>query len=68
MKDRNINPDGLEALARKAYGDDSRVEKARGIANACVGITDEDRCEAAYKIFHCLHEQAHSQDLSADDL
>lgn len=68
MKDRNINPDGLEALARKAYGDDSRVEKARGIANACVGITDQDRCDAAYKIFDCIHKEAHSQGLSADDL
>lgn len=68
MKDRNINPDGLAALAQKAYGDDSRVEIVREIANSCVGITDDDRCEAAYKLFDCIHKEAHSKDISADDL
>lgn len=30
----------------------------REVASQCADITDGDRCEAAYKIYHCLHDAA----------
>lgn len=69
MKDRKIDPDGVTALANKSYGDDtSKVEIAQGIASTCIGITDDDRCEAAFKIFECMHNNVQSEGISIDDL
>lgn len=59
----------MVALANKSYdGDNARVEIARGLANACLGITDDDRCEAASKILECMHKDAASKGISNDDL
>lgn len=44
------------------------MEIAREIANACLDVTDGDRCQAAVKIFECMHKDAQSKGISHDDL
>lgn len=69
IKDRKLDLDGFAALANKSYdGDSFRMETVQGMANACLGITDEERCEAAFKIFECMHKDAESKGISFDDL
>lgn len=69
MKDRKVIPDGFAALANKSFdGNYFKVEVARSIAEACTDVTDEDRCEAAVKIFECMKNDAQSKGISTDDL
>lgn len=48
--------EGSVALVTKA--DPSKVDMAREVGAACTDVTDADRCEAAHKVFHCIHQQA----------
>lgn len=54
--------DGSVALATKI--DPSKADMAREIGAPCVDVTDGDRCEAAFKVFHCLHESAIAKGVS----
>lgn len=68
IKDRRLDLDGITALANKSYdGDSNRVETTRRIASACLDVTDEERCEAAFKILTCMHKDAESRGISKDD-
>lgn len=62
IKDNKLDLDGSIALVNKA--DPSKADAAREIGAACADVTDGDRCEAAYKVFHCLHEQAVAKGVS----
>lgn len=59
IKDNKLNMDGSMAIANKI--DPSKADVAKEIFSACTDVTDGDRCEAAYKVFHCLHETAVSK-------
>lgn len=56
IKGNKLDIEGSVALAVKI--DPAKGDLAREIGSPCVDITDGDRCEAAFKIFHCLHESA----------
>lgn len=59
MKDRHVDTDAAAVIASIAYhGDDQRIREAREIAQACVGVTHDDRCLAAHAIFECAMESA----------
>lgn len=67
MTNKQIDPEGVEKLTLEVYGDADRAKVAKEIANECVGVTDENPCEAGYKILVCLHEKAQARGLSTDD-
>lgn len=55
--------EGSAALVAKI--DPAKVDAAREVGQACADVTDGDRCEAAIKIFQCLHETAVAKGLKA---
>lgn len=56
IKDNNLDLEGSVALVAKI--DLSEVGAAQKVGQACVDITDGDRCEAAVKILTCTHKTA----------
>lgn len=61
--------EGVGNVAAMAFdGDASKVQAARDLANACVAVTDADRCEAAAKIFACGDDAAKDRGFSLKDL
>lgn len=46
-------------------GDATKVQQAREVAEACASVTDDDRCEAVFKIFECAAEFAKSKGYGA---
>lgn len=56
MKDSKVHPDGVQALTTKVY-DADKGNIAKGFAEACADVTDDDRCEASVKIMECMHEK-----------
>lgn len=56
FKGNKLDLDGSVALAVKI--NPAKADLARELGSPCVDITDGDRCEAAFKVFHCLHESA----------
>lgn len=61
------DPDAAALWATVAFdGDDVRINAAREIAEGCVGVTDPDRCEAAFKIIMCGVEVATNKGYTAD--
>lgn len=48
----------IDVVTMKFGNNPEGLEIARKIAEACVDVTDEDPCEAAYKISICIKENA----------
>lgn len=70
MKDNKVNVEGYVGLAKMAFDNDAaKVQIANEIANACVTVTDPNRCEAAFKVLQCGEEaaKAHGVDLCFSD-
>lgn len=42
-------------------GDEERLAQAREVAELCVNVSDNDRCEAAFKMLTCGMEMAKSK-------
>lgn len=69
MKNNHVDIEGISNVASMAFdGNTSKMQVALDIANECSEITDDDRCEAASKIFDCGHNAALSKNLSFEDL
>lgn len=67
-KDNQMYVDGVVALAKMAFGDDAaKLQTARDIATDCVGVTDEHRCEAAFKLLVCSMDAHKSRGLDFGD-
>lgn len=59
MKENVVLPEGVAfSVGMVAEEDDPRIDQARKMGQACVGVTDSDRCEAAFKIFECTKAYA----------
>lgn len=67
MKDNKVDPDGVESLKLKVYGDADKAKVGKEMATECVSITDEDHCEAGYKIIGCMREKAQARGLSTEE-
>lgn len=50
-----------------ASNDANHGKIAQEIANGCAAVTDDDRCEAAFKIILCLHNGAQEKGIDRDD-
>lgn len=69
MKSNQVDIEGISNVASMAFdGNASKMKVALDIANECSDVTDEDRCEAAHKIFECGHNAALSKNLSFEDM
>lgn len=66
MKNNKLDPDAAVALWLKNHPE-TNEGAAREVAAQCVDVTDGDRCEAAYNIFHCLHDAAVAKGLKDPD-
>lgn len=44
------------------------MNTAKKIASKCTSITDDDRCEAAAKVFECMKNEAIARGTSEADL
>lgn len=54
LKDNKINAETTISVIKMLFDDDPTiVDEARVIVNECADVTDNDRCEAAYKIVKC---------------
>lgn len=61
--------EGVAQVAAMAFdGNPSKIQVAKDLANECVNITDDDRCEAAAKIIDCGQNAAKSKGLTFEDL
>lgn len=65
-KNNKVDVEGFVALSSKM--DPTKADLAREIATTCADITDADRCEAAFKGYHCLHETAIAKGISPSDM
>lgn len=58
----------LVAMAKMGFdGDAAKMDLARELSTNCADITDGERCEAAFKIFGCMKDQAIAKGLTPDD-
>lgn len=59
IKDNQIDPEAASVIASIVYkGDDKRIHDAESIAKSCVGVSDPDRCESAFKMLLCAEKAA----------
>lgn len=64
LEDNMLSKDGfMNKIAIKFASDQDNQEKVGKVADACLAISDDDRCESAYKIWKCLEEEAKNQEL-----
>lgn len=69
MKNNQVDVERTVEVAKIAFdNDDNKVNMARELANDCAGITDEDRCEAAVKIFECGHAAIKKRGITFEDV
>lgn len=69
LRDRRTSIETAVKLAKSAVGvDDPRVAVARDVATECHSVTDEDRCEAAAKIYGCARNRAVEHGFKFEDL
>lgn len=69
MKNNQVDVERTVEVAKFAFnGDETKVQMARELANDCVGITDDDRCEAAVKLFECGHSALKKRGISFEDV
>lgn len=69
IENRKTNVEASVALAKMAFGDDDpKVGFARDIANDCIDTTDEDRCEAAFKMYECGFEAGKKRGIDFTDI
>jgi hypothetical protein len=60
-----LSKDGFLKKVAMATGNDAeKIAKAGEVADACADITDEDRCEAAFKIGKCVKEESEKRGLN----
>lgn len=66
MKDNQLDVDNLITLA-KIHSDHNGVQIIHDLINDCAGVTDNDRCEAAIKIYECGHISAKVRGVNFED-
>lgn len=63
MKNNKLVIEISVAVAKKELGN-AAEEGARDIANKCATVTDENRCEAAFKIMRCSEQASKARALA----
>lgn len=62
-----MDPEGAAFLASMAFegeGAQEHEDIARSVATACIDVTDDDRCEATFKIQECSQRVAKERGVS----
>lgn len=68
MRDNALHLEAVIDIAKMAFRkDEQRLAVARDIAAECSAVTDEDRCELAYKLMICAIESAASRGINFRD-
>lgn len=68
MRDNKLDVKNMIALAVQEFdGDEKNIEMVRDLANDCADVTDDDRCEAAIKIYECGHISAKVRGVNMED-
>lgn len=65
FKDNKLDFDGFVAMVTQL--DASIADTAREIGKGCADVTDGDRCEAALKVCHCVHEAAAAKGITPEN-
>lgn len=69
MRDNQLDVENIIALAEQEFeSDDKNIQIVRDLANDCAFVTDSDRCEAAIKIFECIHISAKVRGVNLEDM
>lgn len=69
IKDKKTSIEGSVEIATMAFGaEDIRVSQARDIATDCSGVTADDRCEAAVKMYECAVAAGTKRGLKFEEL
>jgi hypothetical protein len=64
MKDDKINKSGFLSVVSMKLKEQAEKDKAGEVADACKDVTDDERCESAYKIWKCVEKEAKERDLA----
>lgn len=68
MRNNQLDVQSLIALAEEEFeSDEKSIQIVRDLANDCADVTDDDRCEAAIKIYECGHISAKVRGVNFDD-
>lgn len=68
MRNNRLDVQNLIALAEEEFeSDEKSIQIVRDLANDCADVTDDDRCEAAIKIYECGHISAKVRGVNFDD-
>lgn len=68
MRNNQLDVQNLIALAEEEFeSDEKSIQIVRDLANDCADVTDDDRCEAAIKIYECGHISAKVRGVNFDD-
>lgn len=69
MKNNQVDVERTVEVAKIVFdGDSTKMQMARDLANDCAGVTDDDRCEAAVKIFECGHSAVKKRGITFEDV
>lgn len=64
-----MDMENVGIVAAMAFdGNPSKIQAAKDLANDCIDVTDEDRCEAATKIMECGQKAAKNKGLNFEKL
>lgn len=65
IEDNKISEDGfMSKVAIKISNNEDDKAKAKAVVHACSDVTDDDRCESAYKIWKCVEDVAMKKNLT----
>lgn len=68
MRDNRLDVKNIIALAEQEFDSDAEsIQMVRDLAGDCADVTDNDRCEAAIKIYECGHISAKVRGLNFED-
>lgn len=69
MRDNQLDAKNMVALAEQEFeSDEKTIQMMRDLADDCADVTDDDRCEAAIKIYECGHISAKVRGVNFDDI
>lgn len=69
MKDNKVNVEAAVAMVKMVYDEDAaKIKLVTDMTNECVGVTDGERCEAAFKILQCSVQAHKSRGISFGEL
>lgn len=69
VKDNHVDMENVAIVAAMAFdGNPSKIQVAKDLANECIDVTDEDRCEAATKIMECGQNAAKNKGMKFESL